>query len=266
LKVFPRLVAAEHRQKAIHERLRSGIAELDTLLGGGIERGSSTLIVGSAGTGKSTLASQFCAAAADRGQSAALFIFDEGPDTLLSRAQGLGIDLRKHYETGRLSIQQVDPAELSPGEFAHALREAGNKENASIVVIDSLNGYLNAMPEERFLINQLHELLMYLGQKGIATILIGAHQGMIGTQMHTPVDASYLADAVLLLRYFEAQGEVRQAISVMKKRGGEHERSIREFSMKSGRIIVGSPLTQFRGILTGVPVYEPSVHSEGEER
>jgi circadian clock protein KaiC len=257
LKVFPRLVAAEHRLPPNLARLTSGIEELDQLLGGGIERGTSTLIVGSAGTGKSSLAARFCASAADRGESAAMFIFDEGQTTLLARADGLGINLRKHVESGRVTLKQIDPAELSPGEFAHAVRQAAEKSDASIVVLDSLNGYMYAMPNERFLIVQLHELLTYLGQRGIATILIGAHQGMIGTQMSSPVDASYLADAVLLLRYFEAQGEVRQAISVVKKRGGGHERSIREFCLKNGRIEVGEPLKQFRGILTGVPVFEP---------
>ena len=218
--------------------------------------GTSTLIVGAAGTGKSSLAAQFVAAAAARGQNAALFIFDESINTLLTRTAGLGIDLRKHVDEGRVTVQQVDPAELSPGEFAHAIRRAVEHQQASIVVIDSLNGYLNAMPEERFLIIQLHELLTYLGQAGVATILIGAHQGLIGGQMITPVDASYLADAVILMRYYETKGEVRQAISVVKKRGGAHERTIREFRLESGRISVGQPLRDFRGVLTGVPIFE----------
>jgi len=157
-----------------------------------------------------------------------------------------------------VTVQQVDPAELSPGEFVHRIMRCVEERKARIVVIDSLNGYLNAMPEERFLVVQLHELLAYLGQAGVATILIGAHQGMIGAQMKTPVDASYLADSVILMRYFEAQGEVRQAISVMKKRGGPHERSIRELHFTSNGMQVGEPLRDFRGILTGVPVYEPS--------
>src|SRR6202007_1158411 len=155
------------------------------------------------------------------------FTFDESVHTLLSRVGGMGIDLAGHMQAGRITIQQVDPAELSPGEFAHCIRTAVEKQKASVVVIDSLNGYLNAMPEERFLIIQLHELLTYLGQAGVATLLIGAHQGLIGSQMITPVDASYLADAVVLMRYYEAQGEVRQAVSVMKKRSGAHERTIR---------------------------------------
>jgi circadian clock protein KaiC len=264
--VFPRLIASEHRQGYTRERLASGVAELDTLLGGGIEHGTSTLIVGGAGTGKSSLTAQFVASAAGRGLHAAVFIFDESVNTLLTRSDGLGIDLRRHVESGRVTVQQVDPAELSPGEFAHAIRNSVARDNASVVVLDSLNGYLNAMPEERFLIIQLHELLSYLGQMNVATILVGAHQGLIGGQMITPVDASYLADAVILIRYFEAGGEVRQAISVMKKRGGAHERTIREFKLETGRISVGQPLRTFRGILTGVPIYEDGPSRGGTTR
>ena len=256
IEVFPRLVAAEHRQPTTAAKMASEVPELDALLGGGIEEGTSTLIVGAAGTGKSTLAAQFAAAAARRGQSAAMFIFDEGSQTLLTRCDQLGVDLRSHVANDRISLQPIDPVELSPGEFTHLIRVAVERRNAKIVIIDSLNGYLNAMPEERFLTIQLHELLMYLGQRSVATILIGAQQGLIGTQMNTPVDASYLADAVVLLRYFEAKGEVRQAISVMKKRGSKHERTIREFRLDGGRISVGQALRNFRGILTGVPVYE----------
>ncbi|MFO0809324.1 MAG: ATPase domain-containing protein [Gemmataceae bacterium] len=256
LDVFPRLVANEHGPATVMERLASGLSDLDTLLGGGIERGTSTLIMGAAGTGKSSLAAQFVAAAADRGQSAAMFIFDESANTLVTRTTGLGTDLRGHLAQGRVTIRQVDPAEMSPGEFAHAIRRAVERQQASVVVIDSLNGYLNAMPEERFLIIQLHELLTYLGQAGVATLLISAHQGLIGSQMVTPVDATYLADAVILMRYYETMGEVRQAISVVKKRGGAHERTIRDFHLESGRISVGPPLRDFRGVLTGVPVFE----------
>ena len=256
LEAYPRLVASEHRSVPPTDKLPSGLAELDTLLGGGIERGTSTLIVGAAGTGKSSLAAQFVSAAAARGQSATLFIFDESINTLLSRCAGLGIDLRAHLDSGRVVVHQVDPANLSPGEFAHAIRRAVERDSASVVVIDSLNGYLNAMPGEKFLIIQLHEILTYLGNAGVATLVIGAHQGLIGAQMITPVDASYLADAVILMRYFEARGEVRQAISVIKKRGGAHERTIREFQMANGRIRVGEPLREFRGILTGVPIFE----------
>lgn len=263
LDVFPRLVAAEHRQLKALVCLSSGLEPLDQLLGGGIERGTSTVIVGPPGTGKSTLAAQFAAAAGERGEHVALFIFDESRNTLLSRATGLGIDLTTHLENGKLTIQQVDPAELSPGEFVHAVRRAVDKHKAAIVIIDSLNGYLAAMPSERFLVIQLHELLTYLGQCGVATIMVGAHQGLIGMQMNSPVDASYLADAVLLLRYFEDRGEIRQAISVIKKRGGEHERSIREFSLRQGRIQIGAPLKGFRGVLSGIPTLEDQWEPKG---
>jgi circadian clock protein KaiC len=256
LEVYPRLVAAEHRTSASFDRIASGIPEFDQLIGGGIERGSSTLIIGAAGTGKSSLASQLVSAAADNGLRAAMFIFDESLPMLLSRATGLGINLPKHVESGQVAVRQIDPAELSPGEMVFSIRQAVEKEQAAIVVLDSLNGYLNAMPEERFLMIQLHELLMYLGQAGVATILIGAHQGLIGANMTSPVDTSYLADAVILMRYFENGGQIRQAISVIKKRGGAHERTIREFKLDAGRIGVGPALTNFRGILTGVPVQE----------
>ena len=258
LEVFPRLVAAEHRQVVKTAKLPSDVPELDALMGGGIEEGTSTLIVGGAGTGKSTIAAQICAAAAGRGQKAIMFVFDESPNTLFSRCTGLGVRLAEFNEAGLIRVVQVDPAELSPGEFAHLVSRAVEDWGATIVVIDSLNGYLNAMPEERFLTAQLHEMLMYMNQQGVATILIGAHQGVISSQMKMPVDASYLADAVVLLRYFESRGEVRQAISVVKKRGGMHERTIREFAMGADGIRVGEALRNFRGVLTGVPVYEGS--------
>ena len=253
LQVYPRLVAAEHRQESRRDRLQSGIAEIDRLLGGGIERGTSTLIAGAAGTGKSSLAALFCFSAAERGEHATLFIFDESANTLFSRMAGLGVDLRKHVDTGRITVTEVDPAQLTPGQFGYLMREAVEKNKAAVVVIDSLNGYLNSMPDEKFLVVQLHEILTYLGQRGVASMLIAAQAGLVSSQMSTPVDASYLADAVLLLRYFEAEGEVRQALSVMKKRGGDHERTIREFRMQGGKIRVGEPLREYRGVFTGVP-------------
>jgi circadian clock protein KaiC len=253
---FPRLVAAEHRQFYGRMRLPSSITELDALLGGGIEEGTSTLIVGPAGTGKSTVAAQFAAAAAAAGHAGAIFVFDESPATLLSRCDQLQIDLSPHVAAGRITIQQIDPSELTPGEFVHSIRAMVEERQAKVIVIDSLNGYLNAMPGERYLTIQLHELLMYLGQKGVATILIGTHQGLIGGAMTTAVDASYLADAVVVLRYFEDRGEVRQAISVVKKRGGRHERSLREFRLDANGVTVGRQLRDFRGVLTGAPVYE----------
>ncbi len=253
LEVFPRLVAAEHRRASSRERIKSGLAALDAMLGGGLERGTSTLIQGAAGTGKSTIAALFAAHNATFGERAALFIFDESVNTLLSRSDGLNIGLREHVDDGRIIMRQVDPAELSPGELAHAIRNAVEKQNAHLVVIDSLNGFLNSMPDEKFLVVQLHEVLSYLGQAGVATVLIAVQHGMIGSQMSAPVDTSYLADAVLQLRYFEFDGEIRQAISVAKMRGGEHERGLRDFCMKGGRIIIGEPLRGYRGILTGVP-------------
>jgi circadian clock protein KaiC len=234
--------------------MASGLPALDDLLGGGIERGTSTLFVGAPGTGKSSVAVQFAVTAAKRGECAALFIFDESINTLRTRSAGLGMDLGPFIDSGHIRVRQIDPAELSPGEFVHEIRDAVEQHNATVVVIDSLNGYLNAMPDERFLIVQLHELLTYLGRHGVATMLIGAQHGLIGMQMQTPVDASYLADSVVLLRYFEDGGEVRQAISVLKKRGGAHERSIRSFSLDAQGIHVGPPLRNFRGILSGIPI------------
>jgi circadian clock protein KaiC len=253
--VYPRLVAAEHRQATTRERLGSGVAALDALMGGGVEEGTSTLIVGAAGTGKSTIAAQFAAAAAARGQTSALFLFDESPQTLLSRCDAMQIGLSSAVERGTVLVEQVDPAERAPGELIHAIRTAVDN-GASIIVIDSLNGYLSAMPEERFLMIQLHELLAYLGQKNVATLLIAAHQGLVGAHMQAPIETSYLADTVVLLRYFEMRGEVRQALSVMKQRGGRHERTIREFRLGADGIHVGEALRDFRGVLTGVPIYE----------
>jgi circadian clock protein KaiC len=265
IEVYPRLAAKDRIVVPRGDRLSSGVEQLDGLLGGGIERGTSTLFVGAPGTGKSTIAAQFVATAAQRGESAAMFIFDESIYTLLSRTDGLGIGLREQVENGRVSVQQIDPAELSPGEFAQRIRAAVETRKVAIVVIDSLNGYLNAMPAERHLIVHLHELLSYLGHAGVATLLIGAHQGLIGERMSAPVDASYLADSIVLLRYFEAGGEVRQAVSVVKKRGGAHERTIREYRLQPGHLSVGPPLRNFHGVLTGVPTYEPyRAPGEGE--
>jgi len=263
--VYPRLVAAESRVMGKRVQLTSGLPELDTLLGGGLEEGTSTLIAGPPGTGKSSLAAQFVTAAAKRGQSSAMFLFEEAANNLLNRADGLGMDIRRPYESGMLTIQQIDPAELSPGEFSTVVCQAADR-GCKVVVIDSINGYLNAMPDERFLTTHLHELLTYLGQRGVVTILVGVQQGMLGGQMSTMVDASYLADNVLMLRYFEHDGEVKQAVSVFKKRGSLHERTIREFSMSRGGIHVGAPLRGFRGILTGVPVYTGSDPELGASR
>lgn len=253
LEVFPRLVASEHRQEGRSGKRPSELPELDSLLGGGLEEGTSTLIAGASGTGKSTLAAQFVVAAAKAGRKAAMYLFDERPETLLARCASVNVDLRPHVTAGTVTLKQIDPAELTPGEFVYAIKVAVENDGADMVVIDSLNGYLNAMPEERFLTIQLHELLSYLGQRNVATILIGTHQGLLGGEMQAPVDTTYLADAVILIRYFETKGEVRQAISVMKQRAGYHERTIRELKLQDGRISVGEILMQFRGILTGTP-------------
>ncbi|HUR41879.1 MAG TPA: ATPase domain-containing protein [Verrucomicrobiae bacterium] len=253
LEVYPRLVAAEHRGETSRARLASGVTELDKLMGGGIERGTSTLIQGAAGTGKSTIATLFAVEAASRGEKSAIFMFDESVNTLQTRMAALGKDLRGLVDKGLIHLIPVDPAELSPGELVHSIRQQVEKRQVSIVVIDSLNGYLNSMPDERFLVVQLHELLTYLGQSGVATMLIAAHTGLISSQMSSPVDASYLADAVVLLRYFEVAGQVKQALSVVKMRGGDHERSLREFSTAGSKIRIGEPLRDYQGILTGVP-------------
>ncbi len=254
LVAFPRLVASEHRQEFPRERIKSGVTALDTLLGGGPDRGTSTLLMGPAGSGKSTIAVQYAVAAAERGDHAVIFGFDESIETLETRSQSLGIKLRQGREAGQIDLQQIDPAELSPGEFACRVCEVVEKDKARVVVIDSLNGYMNAMPEEQFLTAQLHELLSYLGRQGVTTLMLVAQHGIIGAQMQAPVDTSYLADSVILLRYFEYGGKVKKAISVVKKRSGAHEESIRELKFDEKGIHLSEPLAQFRGILTGVPV------------
>jgi circadian clock protein KaiC len=251
--VHPRLVASESRELRQSGQLKSGLEALDMLLGGGLEQGTSTLIVGPPGTGKSSLSAQFVSAFNQAGGKAAMFLFEESKSNLLNRTDGLNMNLRGALEAGQLSIQQIDPAELSPGQFAAAVIKA-ERDGARIVVIDSLNGYMNAVPDERFLTTHMHELLTYLGQRGVVTILVGIQQGMLGGAMSSAMDASYLADNVLMLRYFEDDGEVKQAISVFKKRGSMHERTIRRFIMSSKGIEVGEVLRGYRGILTGVPV------------
>jgi circadian clock protein KaiC len=258
LVVFPRLVAAEHRAKYAAEEVSTGVKPLDALLGGGLARGSATLVIGPAGSGKSSIAMQCAVTAAARGEKSALYIFDERIETLLARADGLSIDLRGAMKRGSVTVTQVDPAEQSPGEFAAAVRDCVERDGARLVVIDSLNGYMNAMPEERFLTLQLHELLTYLGQRGVVTIIIVAQHGMMGPNMTVPVDTSYLADTVMLLRYFEHAGAIRQAISVIKKRSGGHEHTLREFAIRGDGLHVGRPLEDFQGVLTGVPEYKGS--------
>jgi circadian clock protein KaiC len=250
--VFPRLVASQHRVDFETGLLTSGIEELDALLGGGLDRGTSTMFMGPPGTGKSTLGLKFATMAAKSGKKVLFFTFDETIHNLTSRASKLGMDLTDFIQDGTMCVEQIDPAEISPGEFASRIRNAVARDNVQVVVIDSINGYLNAMPAERYLNLQLHELLSYLNQQGVATIMILAQQGLIGT-MYSAVDLTYLADTVLLLRFFEAAGEVRQAISVIKKRTGSHERTIREFRWDKSGLRVGPALTQMHGVLTGTP-------------
>lgn len=252
VQVFPRLIAAYYRRDGENEQVASGLPALDELLGGGLQRGTSTLLIGAAGTGKSSLATHFMMNAAERGERSAMFLFDESVRTLLTRSRGMGFDLERRIEEGLVAVQPVDPGELSPGQFIQSIREAVEQRDARLIVIDSLSGYLNAMLEESYVLVQMHELLAYLSQLGVVTLLINAQQGLIG-QMSTALDVSYLADTVVLLRYFEAEGEVRQAISVLKKRTGPHERTIREMSITSEGLSIGEPLRSFRGVLTGVP-------------
>jgi circadian clock protein KaiC len=230
----------------------SGLPALDQLLGGGLAVGTSTLVLGAAGTGKSSLATLYACGAAARGEGAAIFIFDESISTFIERSAGLGMDVASLIRGGKMTLRQVDPAELSPGEFAHAVRAAA-EEGAQLLVIDSLNGYLNAMPSERYLALHLHELLTCLGQRGVSTIMLMTQHGLSGSAS-VPLDASYLSDTVLFLRYFEACGELRQAISVIKKRTGVHEKTIRELRFANG-IIVGDPITDYRGILINAPQF-----------
>jgi circadian clock protein KaiC len=262
--VFPRLVAAEHREEFAKGNATSDVPELDSLLGGGLARGSSTLVIGPAGSGKSTLSTQFAAASAARGEKAAVFIFDEIIDTYIGRAAGIGTDIQSYIDDNLITLQQVDPGELAPGEFADKVLRTVDRDGARLVVIDSLNGYLHAMPEERFLTIQMHELLTFLNQRGVVTLLVLAQHGFLGA-MGTPVDVSYLADTVLMLRYFEAEGAVHRAVSVIKKRSGAHEKTIRELEITSEGIRVGEPLTRFRGVLTGVPNYGETKNSLIEE-
>jgi len=252
VRVFPRLVSAEHHVSFTREMVSSGNPALDELVGGGFERGTSALILGPAGTGKSLFTLTCVAAAVARGEHAALFIFDEELGLLTERAYGLGIDLPGMADSGLLTILQIDAAELTPGEFSEKVRNCVEERQARIVVIDSLNGFQAAMPEEQSLILHMHELLQYLNRRGVTTYLTVAQHGLVG-DMKTPVDVTYLADTVILLRYFEAMGRVRRAISVVKKRSGAHEDTIREFIIGNGGIKLGKPLTQFQGVLRGVP-------------
>jgi circadian clock protein KaiC len=255
LDVFPRLVAAEHRLAFEREPIASEIPALDHLLGGGIQRGTSTLITGAAGTGKSSLSLQYALSAAKRGERCAVYTFDESLASILSRSKGLSMQIEESLSRGTLKLQQIDPAELTPGEFAANVRRRVEQDGAQMIIIDSVNGYMHAMPDERLLTIQLHELLAYLSQRGVVTIMLLTQHGFIGN-VATPIDLSYLADTVIMLRYFEFEGALKKAISVVKKRSGGHEETLREFRLvKDQGIQIGEPLVDFVGVTTGVPTY-----------
>jgi circadian clock protein KaiC len=260
IRVFPRLIAAEHRAPFADEPISFGVRELDLLLGGGLDRGTSTLVMGPAGTGKSSVAFQHAISAAHRGEKSLIFLFDENLNTVTKRTAALGMGLNEHTKTGSIRLKQLDPAEISPGEFACEIKNAVLNDKIRIIVIDSLGGYLQAMPNEQSLALQLHELLTFLRQQGVVTIITLAQHGLVGV-MQAPVDITYIADTVVLLRYFEAAGRVKKSIAVIKKRSGGHEDTIREFTIGAAGIRVGTPLTQFRGVLTGHPTFQ----GEGDE-
>jgi circadian clock protein KaiC len=249
------MIAAEYRERFDPETVSSGVPELDALFGGGADRGTGTLLLGPAGTGKSIVATQFVLAAAQRGERAVMYIFDERIQTLLARAKGMGLDVEAEVERGRVEIQQIDPAEMSCGEFTHAVHQAVAERDVRLVVIDSLAGYVQAMPQERFLSLHLHELLSYLSQQAVTVLMVMTQHGLPGTPRHTPFDLSYIADSVLLFHSFEYGGELRKAISVYKRRAGAHEGALRELQFGPTGIRIGEPLRQFQGVLTGTPVF-----------
>lgn len=259
ISVFPRLIAAKHYRKFSSEPVTTGVAELDALLGDGLIPGTNTLLAGPAGVGKTTTAVKCTVAALKRGQKAAYFLFDERLSTLKIRSKSLGMDLQPFVDSGLLSVRQIDPAELAPGEFASAVRTAVEENDAEVVVIDSLNAYLHAMPSDNFLVLQMHELLSYLAQQGVVSLMVLGQHGVTG-ELRSDLDISYLADTVMLLRYFEAEGEVRKSIAILKTRTSDHERSVREFSIDETGIVVGPPIRNLSGILSGAPVY---THADG---
>jgi len=266
LEVYPRLIAAEHHSEFDDQPVSTGSPGLDRLLGGGLVPGTNTLLIGPSGAGKTTTAARAMLAALERGDHAAHFLFDEGTRTLLTRTASLGIHLQPYLESGALQLRQIDPAELSPGQFAGLIRAAVEQDGAKLIVIDSLNAYLQSMPGERHLLLQMHEMLSYLNQCGVVTLMVLGQHGLIG-EVRTELDLSYLADSIMLLRYFEVDGEVRKAVSVVKTRTAAHERSIREYWFDQGGVQVGEPLTGFRGLLGGSPVWTDGaaalLHSTG---
>jgi circadian clock protein KaiC len=254
--VYPALVVAEHRGRFLARQVSSGLSALDSLLGGGLDEGTSTLLMGPSGVGKSSIAVQYACAAARRGDFALFLMFDERLETLFARAAGLGMDLKDQVDAGRIEVRPISSSELNLGQFVYVIRTAVEQRHARLIVIDSLSGYLAAMPGEVSLMLQMHELLAYLGQKAVATLLVYGQKGLFTVAPSIgDLDISYLTDNVLLLRYYEHNGEVRQAISVFKRRGGPHERTIRDLHLGSTGIEVGPQLREFRGVLTGQPTY-----------
>lgn len=257
MRVFPRVVGSAHKAHGRRGIVSSGIDEVDSLVGGGLDRGTSCLLLGPAGTGKSTVALQYAIAAAARGENVLMCIFEENLDTMKARATCVGLPVEEHMADGRIHVMEIDPAELAPGEFAHCVIDNVNSRDVSLLVIDSLNGYMHAMPSGNHLVIQIHELLSFLNRKGVLTLITMAQHGLVG-QTQAPVDITYLADTVLLLRFFEQSGRLRKAISVVKKRVGQHEDTLREFRIDSRGVRVGKPLEEFHGVLTGIPVFHGS--------
>ncbi len=255
LEIFPRLVASEHRQPILPGQLLSGVGNLDELLGGGLDRGTSTILMGPSGVGKSTIGMVYAAAAATKGERVEVLLFDENLGTYFAREKGLEIGLQPHIESGLVSVRQIDPSEVSPGELTQTIRDAVEVRGTKHLVIDSVNGVIEAMPGERTLMVQVHELLAYLGQKSVTTVITLAQHGLMGPSVASAADLSYLADTVVLLRFFEAFGEIREAVSVVKKRTGAHERTVRELKIGPGGFVVGETLSEFQGIFSGVPHY-----------
>ena len=253
LVVFPRLVAGDHALPALREQVPSGVRELDQMLGGGLDRGSSLLVMGPSGAGKSTLCTQYAVASALRGERAAVYLFDETLRSFHLRAEGLRMPVQAQIDAGTLRATQVDPAEFSPGEFAHVVRRDVEQHGVQLVVIDSLNGYLTGMPEEKHLAMHMHEMLTYLSLRNVVTLLTLNQHGVVGETLNNPVDVSYLADSAMMIRYFEAAGAVRRAVSVVKRRSGPHEVHIREMTIGPPGVHFGGPLSNFRRVLTGQP-------------
>lgn len=254
IEIFPRLVASEHLEDFFKpERISTGLKKLDLLLGGGLDRGTSNLIMGPAGTGKSTIAIQIAIAAAEQGKEVVIYSFEESTTNLLLRSDALTLDLKKHITSGKITLRKIDPAELTPGQFASLVCNAKDGK-AELVIVDSLNGYIHAMPEQQFLILQLHELLSYLGNRGVITLFVLSQAGVMGSTQ-SPLDLTYLADTVIMTRFFEAFGSLRKAISVVKKRTTAHEDTLREFKIGKDGLMIGEVLKDFTGVFTGVPIY-----------